>query len=75
MAIAYGKQSVTAAVWSRRAVGRSAIARLAVAVFSMALAGLLRRITTPLRELASSMISLSSGAALETPHPQSGSRR
>ena len=65
MAIAYDKQSVTAAVWSA-VLWVAGIVAVAVAVFSMALAGLLRRITTPLGELASSMISLSQGQ-LETP--------
>jgi len=60
MAIAYDKQSVTAAVWSA-VLWVAGIVVVAVAVFSMALAGLLRRIITPLGELASSMTPLSQG--------------
>jgi methyl-accepting chemotaxis protein len=64
MVIAYDKHSVTAAVWSAIfwVVG---ILVIAVALFSTALIGLLRKIVTPLAELASCMSLLSQGR-LET---------
>ena len=60
MVIAYDKSLVTAAVWSAVwwVVG---IVVIAVAMFSMALVLLLRRIIRPLAELTSSMTSLSRG--------------
>jgi methyl-accepting chemotaxis protein len=64
MVIAYDKHSVTAAVWSA-VLWVAGIVAIAVAVFSVALAALLRRIITPLTGLASCMTSLSQGQ-LET---------
>jgi methyl-accepting chemotaxis protein len=64
MVIAYDKHSVTAAVWAA-VLWVVGIVAVAVAVFSVALAALLRRITTPLAGLASCMTSLSRGQ-LET---------
>jgi methyl-accepting chemotaxis protein len=64
MVIAYDKHSVTAAVWAA-VLWVVLIVAVAVAVFSVALAALLRRIITPLAGLASCMTSLSHGQ-LET---------
>jgi signal transduction histidine kinase/DNA-binding response OmpR family regulator len=64
MIIAYDKHSVTAAVWST-VLWVAGIVVIALAVFSAALAALLRRIITPLTGLASCMTSLAHGQ-LET---------
>jgi methyl-accepting chemotaxis protein len=64
MVIAYDKHSVTAAVWSA-IIWVVGILLIAVALFSTALIGLLRKIVTPLVKLAACMNSLSHGQ-LET---------
>jgi methyl-accepting chemotaxis protein len=64
MVIAYDKHSVTAAVWSA-VFWVAGILTVAVLLFSTALIGLLRKIVTPLAELASCMNLLSQGR-LET---------
>ena len=60
MVIAYDKASVTKAVWSA-VFWVAAIVLVALAAFSVAMVALLRRIITPLNELAGSMTELSAG--------------